>query len=51
MKWTISCRVFNYMKQLSNAGSRMSACYLGQIQTFEMQEGVGLKQENNSMGD
>lgn len=39
------------MKQLSMPGSRVSACYFGQIQTFEMQEGVVLKQENNSMGE
>jgi len=50
MKWTIGCRVFNYMKQLSIPGSRISACYFGQIQTFEMQEGV-LKQENKLMGE
>jgi len=51
MKWTIDCRVFNYMKQLSIPGSWISVCYFGQSQSFEMQEGVVLKQENNSMGE
>jgi hypothetical protein len=39
------------MKQLSIPGSRISVCYFGQSQTFEMQEGVVLKQKNNSMGE
>jgi hypothetical protein len=51
MKWTIGRRVFNYVKQLSIPDSRISVCYFGQSQTFEMQEGVVLKQENNSMGE